>query len=65
MLITIFCYVHQLDAIYDTLECNLTLLGATAVEDQLQFGVPDTLRALRQAGIKVIMMIHSYNVNFL
>ena len=35
------------------IETNLELLGATAVEDKLQDGVPDTLEALRTAGIKV------------
>ena len=37
-------------------EKNLTLLGATAVEDKLQDGVPSTLRALKGAGIKVCMI---------
>ncbi|XP_030595440.1 probable phospholipid-transporting ATPase VB [Archocentrus centrarchus] len=35
------------------LETNLTLLGATGIEDRLQENVPDTIMALRQAGIKV------------
>ncbi|XP_021314521.1 phospholipid-transporting ATPase 1 isoform X2 [Sorghum bicolor] len=34
-------------------ECNLTLLGATAIEDKLQDGVPEAIESLRQAGIKV------------
>ncbi|KAK6266438.1 hypothetical protein QUC31_017275 [Theobroma cacao] len=34
-------------------ECNLNLLGATAIEDKLQDGVPEAIEALRQAGIKV------------
>ncbi|KAL4309392.1 hypothetical protein GQ457_01G035900 [Hibiscus cannabinus] len=34
-------------------ECNLNLLGATAIEDKLQEGVPEAIEALRQAGIKV------------
>ena len=29
------------------------LLGATAIEDKLQEGVPDTIHTLQQAGIKV------------
>lgn len=40
-------------AVVDEVECNLTLLGATAIEDKLQEGVPDTLRKLEQAGVKV------------
>lgn len=35
------------------IECNLTLLGATAIEDRLQDGVPEAIESLRQAGIKV------------
>ncbi|XP_008585414.1 PREDICTED: probable phospholipid-transporting ATPase VB [Galeopterus variegatus] len=35
------------------LENQLTLLGATGVEDRLQEGVPDTIAALREAGIKL------------
>ncbi|XVF29726.1 hypothetical protein REPUB_Repub15cG0147100 [Reevesia pubescens] len=34
-------------------ECNLNLLGATAIEDKLQDGVPEAIEALRQAGMKV------------
>jgi phospholipid-transporting ATPase len=29
------------------------LLGATAIEDKLQEGVPDTIHTLQMAGIKV------------
>ena len=32
------------------LETGLTLLGVTAVEDQLQDGVPDTIESLINAG---------------
>ncbi|KAI3911404.1 hypothetical protein MKW98_010291 [Papaver atlanticum] len=35
------------------IECNLNLLGATAIEDKLQEGVPEAIESLRQAGIKV------------
>ncbi|XP_049685050.1 phospholipid-transporting ATPase VB [Accipiter gentilis] len=35
------------------LETKLTLLGATGIEDRLQGGVPDTIAALREAGIKI------------
>ncbi|KAL2621212.1 hypothetical protein R1flu_001417 [Riccia fluitans] len=34
-------------------ETSLNLLGATAIEDRLQDGVPDTIALLREAGIKV------------
>ncbi|XP_068958549.1 phospholipid-transporting ATPase VB isoform X2 [Petaurus breviceps papuanus] len=35
------------------LETHLTLLGATGIEDRLQEGVPDTIAALREAGIQI------------
>ncbi|XP_036605637.1 probable phospholipid-transporting ATPase VB [Trichosurus vulpecula] len=35
------------------LETQLTLLGATGIEDRLQEGVPDTIAALREAGIQI------------
>ncbi|KFV07826.1 putative phospholipid-transporting ATPase VD, partial [Tauraco erythrolophus] len=38
------------------LETRLTLLGATGIEDRLQEGVPDTIQALRKAGIKIWML---------
>ncbi|XP_044255059.1 phospholipid-transporting ATPase VD isoform X2 [Tribolium madens] len=38
---------------YSRIECNLTLLGATGIEDRLQEGVPETLSALMSAGIVV------------
>lgn len=37
----------------DEIERDLILLGATAIEDKLQDGVPDTLRKLEQAGVKI------------
>jgi phospholipid-translocating ATPase len=40
-------------ASYNKMEANLTLLGATGVEDELQEGVQETLESLRAAGIKV------------
>lgn len=38
---------------YNNVECNMTLLGATGIEDRLQEGVPETLTALIAAGIVV------------
>lgn len=38
----------------EAIETNLTLLGATAVEDRLQEGVPQAISTLSAAGIKVI-----------
>ncbi|ODN03513.1 putative phospholipid-transporting ATPase IF [Orchesella cincta] len=42
--------------IYSAIETNLTLIGATGVEDQLQENVPETLRAFTSAGIRVWML---------
>ncbi|KNC48318.1 uncharacterized protein AMSG_04549 [Thecamonas trahens ATCC 50062] len=42
-----------LAAIYDDIESELVLVGATAIEDKLQDGVPEALATLREAGIKV------------
>ncbi|KAF7248192.1 putative phospholipid-transporting ATPase VD [Varanus komodoensis] len=38
------------------LENNLTLLGATGIEDRLQDGVPETIEALHKAGISIWML---------
>eukprot|EP00002_Diphylleia_rotans_P013474 TRINITY_DN2635_c0_g3_i2.p1 TRINITY_DN2635_c0_g3~~TRINITY_DN2635_c0_g3_i2.p1 ORF type:complete len:1173 (-),score=203.43 TRINITY_DN2635_c0_g3_i2:256-3774(-) len=35
------------------IENNLTLLGATAIEDRLQDGVPQCIHSLRKAGLKI------------
>jgi len=43
----------QLAEVFDEVESDLELLGATAVEDRLQDGVKDTIESLRHAGIKV------------
>lgn len=43
------------DAFYE-MECSISLLGATAIEDHLQDGVSETISALREAGILVWML---------
>ena len=45
---------EALDQVAEAIEQNLQLLGATAIEDKLQDGVPDAIHTLQQAGIKVI-----------
>ncbi|XP_027902785.1 putative phospholipid-transporting ATPase 9 isoform X2 [Vigna unguiculata] len=42
-----------IEELLDTVERNLILLGATAVEDKLQNGVPDCIDKLAQAKIKI------------
>lgn len=44
---------EALDKVAEIIEQNLMLLGATAIEDRLQDGVPDTIHTLQQAGIKI------------
>ncbi|RKO94826.1 hypothetical protein BDK51DRAFT_24179, partial [Blyttiomyces helicus] len=42
-----------LDAAAESIEKSLTLIGATAIEDRLQDGVPECIGLLMDAGIKV------------
>lgn len=42
-----------MDALYEEIEKNMILIGATAIEDKLQDGVPDTIANLALAGIKI------------
>ena len=44
---------EALDQAAELIEKELFLLGATAIEDKLQDGVPDTIHTLQMAGIKV------------
>jgi phospholipid-translocating ATPase len=43
----------QVDAIANLIETDLTLMGATAIEDKLQQGVPECIATLGRAGIKI------------
>jgi phospholipid-transporting ATPase len=43
----------ELDKAAELIEKDLYLLGATAIEDRLQDGVPDTIHTLQTAGIKI------------
>ncbi|KAM8885159.1 phospholipid-transporting ATPase ID-like isoform 2-T4 [Spinachia spinachia] len=43
----------RLDELYEEIETDLQLLGATAIEDKLQDGVPQTIEQLAKADIKV------------
>ncbi|XP_074058323.1 phospholipid-transporting ATPase IK [Macrotis lagotis] len=44
---------QALDKVYEDIEKDLRLLGATAIEDKLQDGVPDTIHLLKKGNIKV------------
>lgn len=43
----------EMERVSDELEQNLKLLGATAIEDKLQDGVPEAIADLKRAGLKV------------
>lgn len=45
--------VDELDKASELIEKDFYLLGATAIEDRLQDGVPDTIHTLQTAGIKI------------
>ena len=42
-----------INKLYDIIENDLTLLGGTVVEDKLQEKVPETIKELKTAGIKI------------
>jgi phospholipid-transporting ATPase len=44
---------EELDKAAELIEKELFFLGATAIEDRLQDGVPDTIHTLQTAGIKI------------
>ena len=44
---------EELDKAAEIIEHDFFLLGATAIEDRLQDGVPDTIHTLQTAGIKI------------
>ena len=43
----------KLSAIYEEIEEGMTLIGATAIEDKLQDGVPEAIANLANADIKI------------
>lgn len=43
----------KLAVIYEEIECDMQLVGVTAIEDKLQDGVPQAISSLQMAGIKV------------
>ncbi|GBG78308.1 hypothetical protein CBR_g26338 [Chara braunii] len=47
---------EKLMFIADSIERDLVLLGVTAVEDKLQDGVPEAVKKLRQAGLKIWLL---------
>ncbi|KAF9918043.1 hypothetical protein BX616_010514, partial [Lobosporangium transversale] len=47
---------EKLEQAAELLEQNLDMTGATAIEDKLQVGVPETIDKLRRAGIRLWML---------
>lgn len=43
----------KLGAIYEEIECEMSLIGVTAIEDKLQDGVQHAISNLQMAGIKI------------
>lgn len=43
----------KIETVSDELEHDLRLLGATAIEDRLQDGVPEAIADLKKAGLKI------------
>ena len=44
---------EQLSEVYEEIEVGMSLIGATAIEDKLQDGVPEAIANLARAGIKI------------
>eukprot|EP01135_Chromosphaera_perkinsii_P011693 Nk52_evm16s2474 gene=Nk52_evmTU16s2474 len=44
---------HELHHLAGMMETNMNLLGVTGIDDQLQEGVPQAIKSLKQAGIKL------------
>mmetsp|Transcript_16015 Transcript_16015/g.24131 ORF Transcript_16015/g.24131 Transcript_16015/m.24131 type:complete len:1238 (+) Transcript_16015:26-3739(+) len=44
---------QKMEKVAEKIEGNLQVLGVTAIEDKLQEGVPQTLRLLKKAGIRI------------
>jgi phospholipid-translocating ATPase len=44
---------EKIETVCDEMEREFRLLGATAIEDKLQDGVPEAIADLKRAGIKV------------
>ncbi|CAM9172907.1 unnamed protein product, partial [Lampetra planeri] len=56
---------ERLDELYEEIEKDLQLLGATAVEDKLQDGVPQTIEQLAKADIKIWVLTGDKQGEFL
>ncbi|KAL6948829.1 hypothetical protein ACO0QE_001303 [Hanseniaspora vineae] len=53
---SLFERAQKMQTVGELIEKNLVLLGATAIEDKLQDGVPEAIEKIRRAGIKMWML---------
>ena len=56
-----YFFQEKIDEVAAKLERDLILVGATAIEDKLQDGVPETIANLLQANIKVWILTGTYH----
>ena len=47
---------EKIDILYEEIETNIILLGATAIEDKLQYKVEETINKFINIGIKICMV---------
>jgi phospholipid-translocating ATPase len=52
---------EEIEKANEMIEHSLTLLGATALEDKLQQGVPEAIETLHRAGIKLWILTGEYS----
>jgi P-type E1-E2 ATPase len=43
----------EMEKVAELIEKDFTLVGSTAIEDKLQDGVPETIKLVKKAGIKL------------
>lgn len=55
----------KLGAIYEEIECEMSLVGITAIEDKLQDGVQQAISNLQMAGIKIWVLTGDKQGNLL
>lgn len=53
------------DALYEEIEKDLILIGATAIEDKLQDGVPEAIARLSEANIKIWVLTGDKTVSLI
>ena len=57
LVVSSFNWCHLDVQVYEKIEKNLVLLGATAIEDKLQDGVPETIAKLAKVKVSKYMYL--------